>query len=326
MEDTFGLFPDLLNTSNIEKETLLHQRYSRKGIYGNLSESATDYEKALAICADDVIFRSFQEFKYRVQGGDRAKKEIVGNTIKRMQDDLNLILGRRATMTRVEAERHGFQDAVSQTIQHYSDKLWKDDNADFLLVFRLHNALQEILTPWFAVKPFISLGSVSWKWALAKPGSRFEKPHVGVALDSLAAFTQMGRIWFVELKLESIRSRIIRGEDLQDDELQFARCFRRYLETALDSEMPVLAIGTRERRDVTFTEFFKTTALRCSPGCNCALDKQKEQRALIAVKRRSNDPNMVKERQTIEAWFKRMEKLKSSPEDRRLTPSIQRVA
>jgi hypothetical protein len=309
--DTFGIFPDFLNTSEFEKQTLMHQRYCRKGIYGNLPESSTEYEKAIAICADDVILRSFQEISYRAEKD--ARQQVVKDTIFELISDLGLIMDRRGTMTSMEAVRYGFQAAVSKTIQYYSDKLWKGNNSNFTLVFRLQTALRDALTPWFTVKPYISMGDVSWKWALAKPGTEFEKPHARVALESLPAFVQMGRVWFIDSKLENIRKSIICGEVLNGDELKFARCFRRYLETGLDAEMPVLAVGTRTQRDATFVKFFETTALRCSPGCNCTMDRLKDQRALTVMKRKSNDPDIVKERKAIHAWFIRMERLKPSP-------------
>jgi len=228
-------------------------------------------------------------------------------------------------MTAAEAERHQFTKIISSTIQYHSDKIWELDKLNFRVVFRLESALRGSLAPWFTAKAFISLGDVSWRWALAKPGTPFEKPQAPVALDSLHSFTQMSRIWSVEVKLESIRGRILRGAVLGGEELQFARCFRGFLETGLESQMPVLAIGNRKKRDHTFTEYFKTTALRCSPGCNCAMDKQKDQIASLAIKRKSNDPKIAEEKRRIKAWFAHMDRLKPSADDQASSASMSRI-
>jgi hypothetical protein len=309
LNEAFGLFPDFLNKSDFEKEILSFQRYGRKGIYANLAPTTTTpYERFLAICADDVLFRGFQEISCRI-----TKRPQVQQTIEQMEMDLALILRRRATMTRVEANSHGFQDAVSKTIQFYSDKVWAQDNTDFQLIIKLHDVLETVLTPWFAVKPFISLGSVSWKWALAEPGEPLQRPQCIVPLDSLPVVIQVGRIFGVDQKVESIRSRILKGESLAGDELQLARHFREYLETGLESKMPPLAIGTRKQREVVLTEFWKKTTLRCAPGCDCTLDKVVRMKDGLIGLRKSNNPNMVLERQSIAAWFRRMDVSMSYP-------------
>jgi hypothetical protein len=82
--------------------------------------------------------------------------------------------------------------------------------------------------------------------------------------------------------------------------------------------MPKLTVGTQRQRDITFTEYFKQSAVKCGPGCNCSMDKRKETRAQLAVFRKGNSPTAGRERKTIQAWFLRMDRACGRP----LLPSV----
>jgi hypothetical protein len=259
MGDLFGIFPDIGNTFDFEDQTLYQQRYLRKGVYDTLPDSETAYEKLLAVCADDVLFRGYHELTYGKYSPDGVDKKYAENIIQQLREDLEFILQRRACMTQKESDQHQFEDAVSKTIHFHSDLLCKgENNTNFCRAVRLQIMLKEILAPWFSVKVYISLSGVIWQWVLAKPGEDFRKPRdVKVTLDSVPTFCQMGRIWLVDQKLEEMRARILHRVVLKGEQLQFARCFRRYLETGCESDMPLLAVGSRPTREVPFTEFFQ---------------------------------------------------------------------
>ena len=59
--------------------------------------------------------------------------------------------------------------------------------------------------------------------------------------------------------------------------------------------MPVLARGLRTTREITFTEYYQVTFLRCKPGCECGIDHEKDKRMLIAAKRKTNLPEIMRE-------------------------------
>lgn len=314
MGDLFGIFPDFGNASDLERQTLYKQRYLRKGIYDTLPRSATSYERALAICADDVLFCGFQEMVLQ-QKSSANLGGVTDRIFRELREDLSLILQRRSWMTQVEADQHGFRNAVSQSIQFHSDRLCKGDkNADIKLAMRLQLTLQDLLKPWFSVKGYMSMGEAPWQWALALPNQSAHKSRCGhVTLHALPESFHMPRIWMTDKKVELLRERILEKCILEGEELEFARCFRRYLETGCETDMPLLASGLQRVRDVTYLEFSQNSSIRCKPGCDCSTSRQLENRYFLAAKRKSKvDPKMIREKRDIALWFRSMD-LKDRP-------------
>ncbi|KAF1994198.1 hypothetical protein P154DRAFT_582028 [Amniculicola lignicola CBS 123094] len=298
--DKIGLFPDFWSFSKLEKETLIFQKYRRKGVYDSLPGSASEYEKAIAICADDVLFKGFQELRHRFQeGGATHTKQTVEQVIHQLSNELHVALKRRAWMKTAEAARRGFVQAISRIIQIHSDELFRLDHSDFPLVLRLQILLGDLLALWL---------------------SPFKKPQAPAALDFLDSFTHLGRAWMVETKIEDPRSKVLRDVSLGVDDLEFLRCFQGFLEMGLDSNMPTLAYGDRAKKEMNFVEYNKATALKCKTNCNCLLDNLKEQSTTVTMRRKPSDPEIMEEKRKIKAWFQRMDQLHPQKENELQAP------
>ncbi|KIW89870.1 uncharacterized protein Z519_09299 [Cladophialophora bantiana CBS 173.52] len=308
-QELFGLFSDFAVRSAFEKQTLFRQRYLRKGVYDTLPASASAYHKALAICADDVVYERAIELtlKVNLKADVDIKNSPAERDIENLRRDIQLITARRATMTRQESKLCGFQKAVSDIIHHYSDRICNSNTrASFMVVLALQLELRQLLSPWLLVKAFMSVGG-KWKWGLSPPGQPVQAPQPSSGLETIPSFVEMGRIMFIDLKLETIRAQILRNETLQGDELQMALCFRRFLETGQEAQMPLMAMGLRRRRDITIVEYNETSAIKCAEGCTCSLSTQKDRKKMLAAKRKGNEPVITAERQKIHAWFTRVE-------------------
>lgn len=307
MNGLFGLFPDLLEKSSLNEETLYRSRYSRKGLYDTLRSSATEYEKALAVCADDVLLYGFLDFQFHQAAPTKSAAKI--NTLfTGFRCDLILVLQRRSTMTKQESDRCGFKEVVTKIIHHYSDQISEGERVfNFTLLVRFQLELEELLPPWFAVKGFTGPGG-PWQWVLGDMGKSIAKPPRGFeSSETIPMAADMIRIMRIDQKLESLRGMILQAADLSGEELEFVRCFRRYLETGNEMEMPVLTVGTQRQRELTVTEYFNKSALKCAPGCKCSMDRMKETKAQLETFRKGNSPTAVRERTTIKDWFARMD-------------------
>jgi hypothetical protein len=219
----YGLFHDELEKSALSRETNYRLRYCRKGLYDALPSSATDYERALAVCADDVFYYGSMILHIRRYAPSESAAKV--NTLfMGLRRDLVLILKRRAEMMKQEADRHGFKEAVSKTIHHYSDQISAGNHSfDFKLLVRLHVELEELLPPWFSVKGFWSVGEL-WKWVLGDMGKPIAKPSRGFERsETIPMAFGMARIMATDLKLESLRAKILKGADVDGEELEFLR-------------------------------------------------------------------------------------------------------
>ncbi|EXJ53426.1 uncharacterized protein A1O5_13360 [Cladophialophora psammophila CBS 110553] len=307
-QELFGLFSDFAVRSAVEKQTLFRQRYLRKGVYDTLPASASDYHKALAICADDVVYERAIELTLQVnlKANVDIKNSPAERDIENLRRDIQLITARRATMSRRESNLCGFQNAVSDIIHHYSDRICTPrTQASFMVILALQLELRRLLSPWLLVKAFMSVGG-KWKWGLSPPGQPVQAPQPNSGLETIPSFVEMGRVMFIDLKLETIRAQILRNETLQGDELQMALCFRRFLETGQEAQMPLMAMGLRRRRDITIVEYNETSAIKCAEGCTCSLSTQQDRKKMLAAKRKGNDPAIVGERRKIQACQQRL--------------------
>jgi hypothetical protein len=67
--------------------------------------------------------------------------------------------------------------------------------------------------------------------------------------------------------------------------------------------MPLMAMGLQRRQDITMIEFSQKTAIKRGEGCQCLLSREEEWRKILAAKRKTDDPVILKERAQIRARF-----------------------
>lgn len=292
---------------SLQDPTLYKQRYSRKGLYDALPQSADEYEKSLAVCADDVLFLGFQTMHLRSCLLAGKYKSMVATILAELERDLMLLSMRRRFMTKLDADRHDFKEAVTKTLAHYTGQICKDRELalDFQIIYHLKLLLKEHISPWLCFDVFIHL-SKPWVWVFAEPGQVCQKPHS--TLETLHMSMDVWRVLDLDKKLESTRLTILKGGDIERDDLEFARCFRKFLETGKEEHLPFLAVGTLRKREYTLNEYFDNVALKCQPGCDCSMDTMKASKRKLVEFRKSNAPTATRERREIATWFSSMDK------------------
>jgi hypothetical protein len=281
-------------------------RYRRRGLLDCLPPDVDEYERDLAICADDIAVEVDTEAGIKSYKASQDLRELTEEVLSRLQDSLNLVLARRMTMTRREAESQDFQGAVLSLIMNHLETL-RDcaDQGNILdpyLLAMVELKLKKLLGPWFSIAIYcgVSFTPRLPLVILSPHTARVTAPIATTAanMETIPNLLRFAVLLSVRDTIERVRISILSGKSLSIKEHEFAECFREYLETGNESRMPVLAYGSREAREVTFKEYQKRSKLKCPPGCQCMVESDR-----IALFRQSMDPEAVRERTIIQHYF-----------------------
>jgi hypothetical protein len=121
--------------------------------------------------------------------------------------------------------------------------------------------------------------------------------------------------------VESVRDSILKGQPLEDEYLEFAFCFREFLESSDKEMLPHVTHGTSKIRQLTTPEVRRAripfpgcvcsqldqNTPHTSPLCSCPWSALETQTITDNQLRRSQDPEYVQERDLIRDFFLRME-------------------
>jgi hypothetical protein len=101
--------------------------------------------------------------------------------------------------------------------------------------------------------------------------------------------------------LEFVRKAILNGSDLKEN-LHFALCFRKYLETGGDERtLPIINGGTDVERQKSLPAF-RAAYMSALPVSQKWKKKELSIKSLSRI-RQSDDPSAIKERLTIKRFF-----------------------
>lgn len=226
-----------------------------------------------------------------------------------MEDSLDVILARRATMTKLEAESHNFTDAVLTIINNHLELLKEytchDTPFSPHLLAKIELKLQKVLGPWFTVAIFSGVNpELRMPLVVLNAEKRDIPVPADVEMETLPNMLKHGVLLSVHVMLEEVRASILRGESLQFKQHEFAVIFRDYLETGDEARMPFLAYGTKTQREMTYLELRRRSKIICPPGRNCMDEPER-----IAAFQKSDGPDAARERDIIRSYFTNNESL-----------------
>jgi len=305
----------MFDLSECSKLTVYAQRYDWKGIYDTLPNSASEYEKALAVCADDTFLFSFitKKIKSYLPDNEELPKSVefsMSEVLKNLEADLELIAERRRKMTSKEATQAGFQAAVERTTEFHAKQMSKEYWILSEMCIRTEMIINEAISPWLNAKAFVNPGAPC-HFHIHKPQEMI--PKMPTFLIDALKFGHSSRVVANNMFLETVREATLDGESLRSDTLAFARQFRKFLETGKPHNLPLLTMGTIREREVTYNESFNKFNITCPTNCNCGIDEIKAKKQELLQFRSGNDPKAAKEKVQIIKWFEKMDRESPAP-------------
>jgi hypothetical protein len=269
-------------------ESADYERYKRIGIQDCLPSSASEYEKVLAIRADDIIVELChdalisQAFEAISIATGRPSQELDAVASK-----LRNLVQRRRTMTKVTADIEGFKDAVKSIIDEYLHASFDNEyirsmDAPYLghipevhlILFHIERTLNEVLRPYYTVN-FIFLPNGTP--VLYDASEEVDDPQVVEVLKRCRSSW-----WWMEythkivrhFKLEMIREAMQTTGRIPEEHLAFAKLYKETLVTGDIDKLPFVTAGRIESRNrgVALHAFVDPHHFNCGSECRCKSD------------------------------------------------------
>jgi len=142
LSDTLGILP-------ADRDTALYERYEREGLIDFMPLTASEYEKAIAVCADDLITEMAH-----IQSNEKAYEtltEPVSASVAAILTQLSLVVARRFAMTKAEADECQFKSVVTKMIGNFIDTLPLTDpltGIQHMALLHIQHLLGKMTRPW----------------------------------------------------------------------------------------------------------------------------------------------------------------------------------
>ncbi|OAP65101.1 hypothetical protein AYL99_01073 [Fonsecaea erecta] len=236
-----GWTNDLINLVPSEPESLdraaYWQTYCRNGLFDALPRSATLHERALALCADDIVFLICQESKLR------KTKAPITTIVSKLEEELRPHLARRALSTQAEAHRLGLQGLIQEKVDSITESFRQGYELESdATPIGLELCLQELLAPWYTVTTLMIKGDTPLEIVVYPFGNTYYENRSKAS--DYRLWVRFLTIYRVEREVGRIRSRILAGQQVSDDDTDLAKAFRRFLESGRKEDMPYIAKDT----------------------------------------------------------------------------------
>ncbi|KAE9371109.1 hypothetical protein N431DRAFT_558707 [Stipitochalara longipes BDJ] len=312
-----GLYP--MDGSALNIMTGFYERYCRKGLLDFLPTSSSDYEKALAVCADDMVLE-WDHQRYISTFPLLSQKEPT--VLPDLEADVKQLVDMRMLMTEAQAERFGFWEKLINAIEYHLSRMdrvlslsqvWDSEpDAGLMTAARVERILQIMIGPWYTVSVRVYMWTREWYHVLflgpAEGGVMQQDAsaadHTKFArskpLHKMATYYRLRRIFET---LEGCRESILSGRRLDDEEWLFSSCFQRYLETGDENQLPLVKIGIEPKRERTVRSFRKEEVYSCDGQCGCAYDREEKAGVEESAFRQSDDRQAVEQRRIIKQAF-----------------------
>ena len=306
-----GLLPTDQTSSQISVGIGAYDRYMRKGVEDFLPSAASSYERALAICADDVIIQIQNNCILEALVAERYKGLGALDSLKSI---LVKVLNRRAHMTLQEATRNNFDSTIYYLTKFYLNSIQailkrppgKDEHRYLVLVER---TVCDILAPWLVFKLLQTTGGRvlihlrSLFTHSVYQGDPYLVEFIPIA-EPVTQRLESACIIGIDQYLEFIRAEILRENLIGHHQYRFILPFRAFLESGGDPNlMPIIRSGSRERKTLTRLGIYQSGRMKCKPGCTCALPRVLKEMELRLESRMSNEQQACHERAVIKRFF-----------------------
>jgi hypothetical protein len=292
------MFPS--DTGILAIQTGYFNRYYRHGLAHYMPKSASAYERALAVCVDDVVME-FEQTRYI--DIFTLPNNLGSNVLADMEAEISSLTNARQYLTQAEAERHGFKQRVNSRLEYHLnrvDRLFRhrkimnlEESAKLIFLMRIQKTIGRMLGPWYQFVVWDSLSNNEGPWHLLSsaelPGKIIlTEDQLPKALRS-AVPQQMIKYWMLRrifASVENCRTSLVTGRSLNEEEWHFITPFRAYLETGSDKNLPLVTSGLEMEREITVYEWRRTRVYRCDGDCGCPFDEA-EALALAKAKERA---------------------------------------
>jgi hypothetical protein len=316
--ERLGLFP-----TDHEDSALMvgfHEYYCRKGLIDQLPVCSAPYEKALAVCVDDVILaRSRSLVQDKILLTSKSAQAIVNN----ITAALEILYARRLYMTFCEARAADFDSAVYDLVQTHIASLhlrFPCSIEDTKTLLCIQDKLKYPLLPWFQLSFMCARTHIPSVLLRSCTTGRIHALHHPIPpnISDCWTLTHSLRYFFVTRIYQicdSLGHRIVhepeRSGDISMINLRFAFVFRAYLESGCDSRnMPNVTSGLLESRecDVPYLDWQLVAGIHCAPDCTCPMrDREVQLRSRLYDKQGMSLAAQTG-RLDIIKWFNKLEK------------------
>lgn len=298
-----GWTNDLFDLIPSEPESLdrsaYWQTYCRNGLFDALPRSATQHERALALCADDIVFLICQESKLR------KIKAPISTIVSNLEEELNPHLARRAISTQAEADHLGLQGLIQYKIDYITKSFRQGYKIELdATPIGLELCLQVLLAPWYSATTLMKRsGTTAVELVVFPFGSTYYEDHSNIP--EYRFWIRLINLSRVEQDVDRIRSQIIAGKQVNDGDMDLAKAFRKFLESGRKEDMPYLAVGGERVRALTVPDFWETVGC-LEKNCQCNFSKSMRQKDKVIAQRQSMEPTAKTERDLIKTYFQNL--------------------
>lgn len=296
-------------------ETGYYERYCRKGLSHHMSSMTPSYERALAICVDDIILEWEQKRYIAIfTGRDNAGANILAD----LEADVMRLTRLRVQLTEFEAEKYCFHEELQSTLTHHFDRIGAllqsrpfqetEQSATLCYLAKVKQMLNPMLEPWYGFdvlfritdgKLMCVLGDMQGHLALTQEtvGEWIHAKKVNYMLDYY-------RLKNIYRHVERIRTALLNGgRNLREEDWYFAEIFREFLETGDETRLPFIKSGLEKKREQMISDFRKEKLYSCNGDCGCAFDDMEKEEVQEHKFRKSLAPKAHEEREQIKQVF-----------------------
>lgn len=306
-------------------ETGYYERYRRKGLADHMSPTqapskAYQYEKALAVCVDDIILE--WEHKRLFFASLSANENAGVNILADLEADVMRLVSVRVLLTRVQAETYHFHEELEKTLTHHFDRiteLFTDsrfDNSEksprLCYLVKVKQLLLPMLQPWYTFDIFSRAtdGKAMFRLADMQGHVVLTRKTAGEwrHATELKFLLEFDRLQSIYRHVDRIRGALINGgKGMMPEDWYFAEIFREFLETGDETKLPLLKSGLSNEREQTVFDFRKKTLFPCNGDCGCAFDIAERKQVQNHNFRKSFAPKACEDRENIRQAFLRHE-------------------
>jgi hypothetical protein len=251
-----------------------------------------EYERLLAICADDIVVRIGQDMRLPVVFADICQKAgLPSGEFSCLKQKLKLMVTRRGAMTHAAAKQHGFAETVYEIISNFVERLvnsnyFRDLGAILpviipqvqIVLIYLERVLNDTVTPYLRVS-FRMLPN-GYPFTFIFPDYLFDSTlrPLYSASKSLSQCAEWVHAISLDLQIEQFRQRVKDTGAISPSDMPFALLFKETLVSGDKEMLPKVTTGLFEyrQRGLPLFAVMEKHRFECPPNCSCQKDDLNE--------------------------------------------------